>query len=189
MAVSFTSTAVCRYNPFNARTTKLAFSANAHLKSNQNASSDASPPISPPKGLSRMLSYHWDTPFPISSQLRQADQFFRTHNPELLYSSEKFRTVKESEVPEVAFLGRSNVGKSSLLNALMGRKMCHTSKEPGRTRTMNFFAVGGPDGSGNPGRLVLLDMPGYGKGSQNHWGSEILKYLARRKQYARSPGG
>lgn len=85
-------------------------------------------------------------------------------------------------MPEVVFLGRSNVGKSSLLNAVMGRNICHTSSKPGRTRTMNFFAVGGPDEAGSPGRIVVLDMPGYGKGSRAEWGPEITKYLVGRKQ-------
>ena len=56
---------------------------------------------------------------------------------------------------EIAFAGRSNVGKSSLLNALTGRRaLARTSSEPGRTRQLNFFDLGG--------RLTLVDMPGYG---------------------------
>lgn len=62
--------------------------------------------------------------------------------------------------PEFAFAGRSNVGKSSLLNALTGRKaLARTSHTPGRTQQLNFFAVGGPPGSE---RIRLVDMPGYG---------------------------
>jgi GTP-binding protein len=96
--------------------------------------------------------------------------------------------VKMTSVPEVAFLGRSNVGKSSLLNALMAQKnLCYTSAHPGKTRTMNGFSVGGPDGMGNPGRLTVLDMPGYGKGSREEWGKEISKYLLGRKEYV-NPG-
>ena len=49
---------------------------------------------------------------------------------------------------------------------------------------MNFFAVGGEDGRGSPGKLAVLDMPGYGKGSREEWGAEIMKYLVGRKQYA-----
>lgn len=48
---------------------------------------------------------------------------------------------------------------------------------------MNGFAVGGEDAMGNPGRLVVLDMMGYGKGSHDDWGTEIMKYLVGRKQY------
>lgn len=129
------------------------------------------------------LSYHWDTAVPTRSNLDYANKFFLFRPPKILYSSDKFRTVEQgSTVPEVVFLGRSNVGKSSLLNAVMGRNICHTSSKPGRTRTMNFFAVGGPDETGSPGRIVILDMPGYGKGSRAEWGTEITKYLLGRKQ-------
>lgn len=48
---------------------------------------------------------------------------------------------------------------------------------------MNFFAAGGEDGGGSPGKLAVLDMPGYGKGSREEWGPEIMKYLVGRKQY------
>ncbi|KAL9127093.1 MAG: hypothetical protein Q9217_003968 [Psora testacea] len=128
------------------------------------------------------LSYHWDTSPPSHDQLQFAERFFRTGSPKIIDSAIKFRTVKDTTMPEVAFLGRSNVGKSTMLNALMDRKICRVSSQPGRTRTMNFFAVGGDDHVGNPGRLVLLDMPGYGKGSREEWGKEIMKYLAGRKQ-------
>ena len=128
------------------------------------------------------VAYHWDTATPTPTQLLEAERFFNRPSPSLLYSSTDFRNVKISSLPEVAFLGRSNVGKSSILNSLMGRNLCHTSKKPGRTRSMNFFAVGGEDGMGNPGKIVLLDMPGYGKGSRAEWGKEIMKYLVGRKQ-------
>ena len=132
----------------------------------------------------RERAYYWDTAPPTAVQLRRAERFFGAAPPKLLYSATKFRTVNNSAIPEVAFLGRSNVGKSSLLNALMGQKICHTSSKPGRTRSMNFFAVGGEDGHGSPGKLAVLDMPGYGKGSREEWGPEIMKYLVGRKQYA-----
>lgn len=62
--------------------------------------------------------------------------------------------------PEIAFAGRSNVGKSSLLNALTNRKtLARTSHTPGRTRELNFFALGG---DGDNAKLRLVDMPGYG---------------------------
>ncbi|KAL9104194.1 MAG: hypothetical protein Q9163_000846 [Psora crenata] len=132
------------------------------------------------------ISYHWDTAPPTLEQLNRAKHFFNSGIPEIIDSATKFRTVKDTTTPEVAFLGRSNVGKSTLLNALMGRKMCHVSSRPGRTRSMNFFAVGGEDNVGNPGRLVLLDMPGYGEGSREEWGKEIMKYLVGRKQLKRA---
>lgn len=126
--------------------------------------------------------HRWETSIPSSYQLHQAERFFLSYPPALLYSATHFRTVEFSTAPEVAFLGRSNVGKSSLLNALLGTKVCFTSKKPGRTQTMNFFAVGGEDQTGNPGKVVVLDMPGYGKGSREQWGPEIMKYLTGRRQ-------
>ncbi|KAI4187042.1 MAG: hypothetical protein L6R41_003068 [Letrouitia leprolyta] len=68
----------------------------------------------------------------------------------------------------------------------MGKNLCHTSRNPGRTKTMNFFAVGGEDEQGNPGRLTVLDMPGYGHKSRAEWGQEIMKYLVGRKQLNRA---
>ncbi len=63
-------------------------------------------------------------------------------------------TLNLDSVPEIAFVGRSNVGKSSLLNALMRTSVVRTSKSPGRTKGLNFFGVGG-------GSLRLVDLPGY----------------------------
>ena len=64
-------------------------------------------------------------------------------------------TLPDSDVPEIAFAGRSNVGKSSLINALTGRKqLARASTEPGRTRKLNFFDM--------QGRLRIVDLPGYG---------------------------
>lgn len=133
-----------------------------------------------------LLSFHWDTVPPTPKQRHYAEQFFLRQQPKILYSSSTFRDVHRGNVPEVTFLGRSNVGKSSLLNKLMGKNLCHTSRNPGRTKTMNFFAVGGEDEQGNPGRLTVLDMPGYGHKSRAEWGQEIMKYLVGRKQYVPS---
>ncbi len=127
-----------------------------------------------PFNLEPHLSYHWDTTPPSAPQLTDANAFFLRHPPTFLSSDSKFRTLAVASAPEVAFLGRSNVGKSTLLNAVLGRKLCHTSGKPGRTRTMNAVGVHG-------GRLVVLDMPGHGHGSREEWGREILKYLGKRK--------
>jgi GTP-binding protein len=76
---------------------------------------------------------------------------------EFLKSAPALKFLPDADLPEVAFAGRSNVGKSSLLNALTGRKaLARTSVTPGRTQELNFFEVG------DPTCLRLVDMPGYG---------------------------
>ncbi len=76
---------------------------------------------------------------------------------EFLKSAPALKFLPDPDVPEIAFAGRSNVGKSSLLNALTGRKaIARTSVTPGRTQELNFFEVG------EPTALRLVDMPGYG---------------------------
>jgi GTP-binding protein len=86
-------------------------------------------------------------------------------------------------LPEIAFLGRSNVGKSSLLNALAGEKAAKVSSTPGRTRAINFFRL--TDEKGRP-RLVFADLPGYGyakisKSISAEWPKFIEPYLAHRE--------
>ena len=76
---------------------------------------------------------------------------------EFLLSAPALKFLPEPDVPEIAFCGRSNVGKSSLLNALTGRRaIARTSVTPGRTQELNFFEVG------EPTLFRLVDMPGYG---------------------------
>lgn len=89
-------------------------------------------------------------------------------------------------VPEIAFLGRSNVGKSSLLNALAGEKAAKVSSTPGRTRAINFFAMLDP--SQRP-RMVFADLPGYGyakisKSISAEWPKFIEPYLTERETLA-----
>src|SRR6516164_11040661 len=63
--------------------------------------------------------------------------------------------------PEFAFLGRSNVGKSSLINSLLGQRLAHVSSTPGRTRTINFIGIYAKAEQPVP-ELMLVDLPGYG---------------------------
>ncbi|KAF2812106.1 uncharacterized protein BDZ99DRAFT_384047 [Mytilinidion resinicola] len=151
------------------------------------------------------LNYYRDTTPPNAQQLNYAkDIFTRDVKPSFLLATHKFRELPESDVPEVAFLGRSNVGKSSLLNALFNRPNAHlanTSSKPGRTRSMNLFGIGQTSSGGvvvkqgkgkehakiiGKGGLVVVDMPGYGQGSRQEWGEEIIKYLCQRKQLRRA---
>jgi len=94
-----------------------------------------------------------------------------------------YAQLPEPALPEVAVAGRSNVGKSSLLNALVGRHgLARTSKTPGRTQELNFFRIGG--------ELMLVDLPGYGyaeapKAKVEAWNRLIRDYLRGRPGLAR----
>ncbi|KAI9649041.1 hypothetical protein NHQ30_001608 [Ciborinia camelliae] len=128
---------------------------------------------------STRLCYHWDTLPPTEAQLVHANVFFTKEPPKFLWSASKFCSM--------SFGDSSEVGKSSLLNALLNTELAHTSSKVGRTRCMNAFAIGGHQGSeDNSDRLVVLDMPGYGHGGRSEWGSEIIKYLEKRKQLKRA---
>lgn len=95
-------------------------------------------------------------------------------------SAPRLDVLPEADLPEVAFAGRSNVGKSSLLNALTGRQgLARTSNTPGRTQELNLFLVG------EPPVMRLVDMPGYGyaeapKDLIREWGRLVNDYLRGR---------
>jgi len=104
-------------------------------------------------------------------------------NPEFVMGCSKLDQLPDSRYPEVAFAGRSNVGKSSLLNALTNRKqLARTSNTPGRTRELNFFLLGE--------KLYLVDLPGYGyakatKTEVERWSKLTRRYLQGRPSLQR----
>jgi GTP-binding protein len=90
-------------------------------------------------------------------------------------------------IPEIAFLGRSNVGKSSVINSLVGTKLARTSSTPGRTRSINFFEIRWP-GKPRP-ELIFADLPGYGYAKvsreiSQEWPKFIEPYLQQRPTLA-----
>jgi GTP-binding protein len=90
-------------------------------------------------------------------------------------------------VPEIAFLGRSNVGKSSLINSLVGKKLARTSNTPGRTRSINFFEVRRA-GQVRP-EMLFADLPGYGYAKVSReisedWARFVDPYLHQRPSLA-----
>jgi GTP-binding protein len=100
----------------------------------------------------------------------------------LLAASDE-RHFPTADLPEIAFLGRSNVGKSSLINSLVGTKIARTSSTPGRTRSINFFEIRWP-GKPKP-ELIFTDLPGYGYAKlsrevSQQWPGFIDPYLKAR---------
>ncbi|HAQ41915.1 MAG TPA: YihA family ribosome biogenesis GTP-binding protein [Clostridiales bacterium] len=99
---------------------------------------------------------------------------------ELLITAAWKEQYPDTEVPEIAFVGKSNVGKSSMINALVNRKsLARTSSQPGKTQTINFYNINDA--------LNFVDLPGYGyakasKTSLDKWAKMIDTYLHERKQ-------
>ncbi|KXN83964.1 putative GTP-binding protein EngB [Leucoagaricus sp. SymC.cos] len=95
-------------------------------------------------------------------------------------SASQFPKFKH-RLPEVIVTGRANVGKSSLFNAVLGRNsLLHTSKKAGHTKQLNFYRVGA-----EPGKLVLVDAPGYGARGRPEWGQMFDEYLQTRQELRR----
>lgn len=89
-------------------------------------------------------------------------------------------TIPDNQLPEIAFAGKSNVGKSSLINALMNRKsLARTSSQPGKTQTINFYNINDA--------MYLVDLPGYGyakvsESERAKWGKMIENYLHKSRR-------
>ncbi|MDD3224675.1 MAG: ribosome biogenesis GTP-binding protein YihA/YsxC [Clostridium sp.] len=102
---------------------------------------------------------------------------------EFIISAVKREQYPETYLPEIAFVGRSNVGKSSIINAITGRrKLVKVSSTPGKTRLINFFLVNN--------NAYFVDLPGYGyakisKADRKNWGEVIETYLTGREQLKR----
>ena len=114
---------------------------------------------------------------PSAEELERGRHLF-AQNCEFRVAATRMQNLPAANLPEIAFAGRSNVGKSSLVNTLTGRKtLARTSTTPGRTREMIFFELGG--------RLRLVDLPGYGyarapKHAVTAWTQLIEDYLRGR---------
>src|SRR5580765_6942688 len=98
---------------------------------------------------------------------------------EFLKSAFKESDWPRDSLPEISFLGRSNVGKSSLINSLLGvRGLARTSSTPGRTQSLNFYTING--------KFRFVDLPGYGyarapRALKAEWGQAAAEYLAKRE--------
>ena len=103
-------------------------------------------------------------------------------NPQFLKSADCLKNCPPLQVREIALLGRSNVGKSSFINKVCGRKnLAKTSNTPGKTRLMNYFLI--------DEKFAIVDLPGYGfakvsKTEQEKWRKELENYLLKRENLA-----
>ncbi len=123
-------------------------------------------------------------PAPDAEAALEAGRRLFARGCEFVTSVADLKQLPGADLPEVAFAGRSNVGKSSLINALTGRRqLARTSQTPGRTQQINLFDLGG--------RLMLVDLPGYGyaqapKAAVADWQALVRRYLRGRSVLLRT---
>lgn len=121
----------------------------------------------------------------LAAEARRAEKLL-SGRVDFLLSAPQLKFLPDASVPEIAFAGRSNVGKSSLLNALTGRRsIARASVTPGRTQELNFFEVG------EPTVFRLVDMPGYGFAKAppqvvERWKQLVRTYLKGRDVLVRT---
>lgn len=136
-----------------------------------------------------LICDEWKRRSPAATSLHAAPPvracpFFRTNvlhirDVEFVKGATKWDALPRDRRPEVAFIGRSNVGKSSLLNMLVGRKsIARTSRTPGKTQEFNFYLINR--------RIYFVDLPGFGyarvsKDVRDRWGRFIGRYLTERE--------
>lgn len=116
-----------------------------------------------------------------NEKMNKLEKFFRS-GCKFIAGTNTVDRIPYSKLPEVGFIGKSNVGKSSLINALVQQKIAITSKTPGRTKQLNFFNLAD--------KIVFVDMPGYGyakasKREIGNWGKLIFDYLRGRQNLKR----
>ena len=103
----------------------------------------------------------------------------KINNPQFVRSAAKYEDYPYHMLPEIALAGRSNVGKSSLINNLVNhKKLAHTSSKPGKTQTINFYQI--------DNKFYFVDLPGYGfarvpQEVKDEWGAMIENYLFNRR--------
>lgn len=147
-------------------------------------------------------SWYWETEPPAKDNLVAAAKFFKAHRPFREWTGTGWRRHKASTpggllVPEIIFLGRSNVGKSSLLNHVTySSELNRVSQTPGATKTMWAWSLAAKDpitggavqgwGGDCRSKLTVVDLPGYGFGSDTEWGNEIITYMKNRRELRRA---
>lgn len=114
--------------------------------------------------------------------MNKIEEFFLRNKPKFLIGAANIEQLPIENIKEIAFVGRSNVGKSSLINAITRSNIAITSKTPGRTKQLNFFNI--------IDKINFVDMPGYGfakasKKDVENWNELIFKYLLGRTQLQR----